>query len=68
MNAWRRPRKVVHVLQDGRVYILYSGQEEHFERLKPHHGGPTEFVALFAGSGERSLYWILSLSVLLKRY
>ena len=24
----------------------------HFERLKPHHGGPTEFVALTAGSGE----------------
>ena len=24
----------------------------HFERLKPHHGGPTEFVALPSGSGE----------------
>ena len=24
----------------------------HFERLKPHHGAPTEFVALPAGSGE----------------
>ena len=24
----------------------------HFERLTPHHGGPTEFAALPAGSGE----------------
>ena len=52
MKAWRGPHKVVHVLQDGRVYILDSGQKVHFERLKPHHGGPTEFVALPAGSGE----------------
>ena len=52
MKAWRGPHKVVHVLQDGRVYILDSGQKVHFEGLKPHHGGPTEFVALPAGSGE----------------
>ena len=51
-KAWRGPHKVVHVLQDGRVYILDSGQKVHYERLKPHHGGPTEFVALSAGSGE----------------
>ena len=42
--------QIVHVLQDGRVYLLNSGQKVHFERLKPHHGGPTEFVALPAGS------------------
>ena len=52
MKAWRGPHKVVHVLQDGRVCILDSGQKVHFERLKPHHDGPTEFVALPAGSGE----------------
>ena len=52
MRAWRGPHKVVHVLQDGRVYILDSGQNVHFEQLKPHHGGPTEFVALPSGSGE----------------
>ena len=52
MKAWRDPHKVVRVLQDGRVYILDSGQKVHFERLKPHHGGPTEFVALPAGNGE----------------
>ena len=52
MRAWQGPHKVVHVLQDGCVYILDSGQKVHFERLKPHHGGPTEFVALPSGSGE----------------
>ena len=52
MKAWREQHKVVHVLQDGRVYILDSGQKMHFERLKPHHSGPREFVALPAGSGE----------------
>ena len=52
MRAWRGPHKIVHVLQDGRVYILDSGQKVHFERLKSHHGGPTEFVALPSGSGE----------------
>ena len=52
MKAWRGPHKVVHVLPDCRVYILDSGQKVYFERLKPHHGGPTEFVALPARSGE----------------
>ena len=52
INAWRGPHNVVHVLLDGRVYILDSGQKVHFERLKSHHGGPTEFVALPAGSCE----------------
>ena len=52
MKAWRGPHKVVHGLQDGRVYILHSGQKVHFERFQPHLGGPTEFVALSAGSGE----------------
>ena len=46
MKAWRGPHKVVHVLHDGCVYILDTGQKVHFERLNSHHGGPTEFVAL----------------------
>ena len=52
MKAWRGPHKVVHVLLDGRVYTLDTGQKVHSRRLKTHHGGPTEFVALPAGSGE----------------
>ena len=52
MKAWRGPQKVINVLQDGRVYILDSGQKVHFELLKPHHGGSTEFVALPAWGGE----------------
>ena len=52
LKAWHGPHKVFHILQDGRVYIIDSGRKVHFERLKPHHGGPTEFVAPPAGSGE----------------
>ena len=36
MRAWRGPHRVVHTLQDGRVYILDTGQKVHFERLKAH--------------------------------
>ena len=36
MRAWRGPDKVVQVFQDGRVYVLDTGQKVHFERLKPH--------------------------------
>ena len=52
MKACRGPHKVVHVLQDGRVYIVFSEQKIHFERLKHYHGGPTEVVAHPVGSGE----------------
>ena len=45
MRAWRGPHRVVHPLQDGRVYILDTGQKVHFERLKPHNIGPLEFAA-----------------------
>ena len=51
MKTWLGPHKIVHVLQDGRVFILDSGQKMQFEHLKP-HGGPTQLVALPAGSGE----------------
>ena len=43
MRANRGPHKVVHVLQDGRVYNLDTRQHVHFERLKQHQSGPTEF-------------------------
>ena len=36
------------MLQDGRVYILDTGQKVHFERPKPHQSGPLEFVAAHA--------------------
>ena len=52
MRAWRGPHKVARVLQEGRVYILDTGQKVHFERLKPHHGGPTEWAAVPAHNGE----------------
>ena len=52
MRAWRGPHKVVQVFQDGRVYMLDTGQKVHFERLKPHHSGPLELAAAHADSGE----------------
>ena len=44
MRAWRGPHRVAHVLQEERVYNLDTGQKVHFERLKLHHSGPTEFA------------------------
>ena len=52
MRAWRGPHKVVQVFQEGRVYVLDTGQKVHFERLKPHHSGPLELAAAQADSGE----------------
>ena len=52
MRAWRGPHKVAQVFQDGRVYVLDTGQKVHFERLKPHHSGPLELAAGHADSGE----------------
>ena len=52
MRAWRGPHKVVQVFQDGRVYVLDTGQKVHFERLKPHHSGPLELAAAQSDSGE----------------
>ena len=36
LRAWRGPHKVTDVLQDGRLYVLDTGQKVHFERLKKH--------------------------------
>ena len=52
MRTWRGPHKVVQLLQDGRVYILDTGQKVHFERLEPHRSGPLEFVAAHAVEGD----------------
>ena len=52
MRAWRGPHKIVQVFQDGRVYVLDTGQKVHFERLKPHHSGPLELAAAPTDSGE----------------
>ena len=52
MRAWRGPHCVVHTQQDGRVYILDTGQKVHFERLKPHNSGPLEFVATPLDNGD----------------
>ena len=52
MRAWRGPHKIVQVFQDGRVYVLDTGQKVHFERLKPHNSGPLELAAAHADSGE----------------
>ena len=52
MSCANSPHKVVQVLQDGRVYVLDTGQKVHFERLKPHQSGPLEFVATRAVEGD----------------
>ena len=52
MRAWRGPHKIVQVFQDGRVYVLDTGQKVHFERLKQHNSGPLELAAAHADSGE----------------
>ena len=36
IRAWRGSHKVTDVLQDGRLYVLDTGQKVHFERLKNH--------------------------------
>ena len=52
IRAWRGPHKVVQDFQEGRVYVLDTGQKVHFERLKPHHRGPLELATAQADSGE----------------
>ena len=56
MRAWRGPHSVVHTLQDGRVYILDTGQKVHFERLKPHNSGPLDFVATPLDTGDIAVF------------
>ena len=42
--AWTTQGKVIHVKQLDRVNFLDSGQHVHFEQLKPHHSGATEYL------------------------
>ena len=45
LRAWRGPHKVTDVLQDGRLYVLDTGQKVHFERLKKHVPAPWDWAA-----------------------
>ena len=55
MREWRGTHKIARVLQEGRVYILDSGQKVHFERLKPHNSGPTEWATIPANNGDEAV-------------
>ena len=52
MKAWRGLHKAAHVLQEGGVYLLDTGQKLHHELLKPHNGGPSELAALPTDNGD----------------
>ena len=52
MPAWRGPHKIAQVLQEGRVYVLGTGQKVHFERLKAHSSGPTEWATIPTNNGD----------------
>ena len=52
MRAWCGPHCVVHILQNGRVYISDTGQKMHFKRLKLHQSCPTEFASTPLDTGE----------------
>ena len=51
IRAFRGPHKIARVLQEGRVYFLDTEQKEHFERLKPHNSGPTEWSTIPTNKG-----------------
>ena len=44
IRAWRGPHKVTSVLQDGRLYVLDTGQKVHYERLKKHVPAPWDWT------------------------
>ena len=45
IRAWRGLHKITDVLQDGRLYVLDTGQTVHFERLKKHVPAPFDWAA-----------------------
>ena len=45
IRAWRGPHKITDVLQDGRLYVLDTGQKIHFERSKKHVPAPWDWAA-----------------------
>ena len=40
IRAWRGRHKITDVLQDGRLFVLDTGQKIHYERLKKHVPDP----------------------------
>ena len=44
IRAWHGPHKVTDVLQDGRLYVLDTGQKVHYERLKKHVPAPWDWI------------------------
>ena len=44
IRAWRGPHKVTDVLQEGRLYVLDTGQKVHYERLKKHVRAPWDWA------------------------
>ena len=44
IRAWRGPHNVTNVLQDGRLYVLDTGQKVHYERLKRHVPAPWDWT------------------------
>ena len=44
LRAWHGPHKVTDVLQDGRLYVLDTGQKVHFERLEKHVPAPWDWA------------------------
>ena len=45
IRAWHGPHKVTDVLQDGRLYVLDTGQKIQYERLKNHVPAPLDWAA-----------------------
>ena len=45
IRDWRGPHNVTVVLQDGRLYVLDTGQNVDFERLKKHVPAPWDWAA-----------------------
>ena len=45
LRAWRGPHKITDVLQDGRLFVLDTGQKVHFERLKRYVPAPWDWAA-----------------------
>ena len=44
IRAWRGPHKMTDVLQDGRLFVLDTGQKVHYERLEKHVPAPWDWA------------------------
>ena len=45
LKEWRGPYRISEVFQEGRFYVLSSGQKVHFEQLTRHVNNPSEWKA-----------------------